>query len=115
MDTNGLSFLDLDSSRVTKPLPAPFNNISLTTPLETASPLDKPSLKLLTGCNFCINPSGHPYGVLRFNPDGTMQVMTGANVDTGAVIAFAPSGASEKELLPKLLAVSAPAGATIVF
>jgi hypothetical protein len=112
--TSGLAFLDLDSPRIRKPLPAPFSAISLTTPLFTATPLDKPSQNLLAGCNFCIDSAGHPYGVLRFNADGTMEVLTG-NAPSGAVLAFAPNTDDEKGFAPKLLTISAPAGATVVF
>jgi hypothetical protein len=79
--------------------------------------LDLPSTDLLAGCNFCVNPSGdEPYGVLRFNPNGTMQVMTGPNnVRTGAAIAFAPNTDDEQNVVPRLLVVAAPAGATIVY
>lgn len=113
-DAGGLAFLDLDSSRIPKPLPAPFNAIALTTPLSTPASVNAPTLELMAGCNFCVEPSGHPYGVLRFNPDGTLQVLTG-DAPSGAVIAFAPSGADERDVVPKLLTVSAPAAATVVF
>jgi prepilin-type N-terminal cleavage/methylation domain-containing protein len=114
MDTGGLAFLDLDSPRIRKPLPAPFSAIALTTPLATSSSLNKPTQDLMAGCNFCVNPSGEPYGVLRFNANGTMQVMTGG-IETGAVIAFAPNTDDETGFAPKLLTISAPAGATVVF
>jgi len=111
---NGLAFLDLDSSLIRRPLPAPFNTLAIATPLITPSEEDKPTGDLMAGCNFCVNPSGHPYGVLRFNADGTVQVMTG-NAPSGAVIAFASNVPSEQGVAPKLLTVSAPAGATTVF
>jgi hypothetical protein len=44
-----------------------------------------------------------------------MEVMTGLNTESGAVIAFAPNTEDEKGFAPKLLTVSAPAGATVVF
>jgi prepilin-type N-terminal cleavage/methylation domain-containing protein len=110
-----VAFLDLDSQRVRALLRAPFNTISLTTPA-TASPLDLPSGDLLTGCNFCVPGGGEAYGVLRFNPDGTMQVMTNeANARTGAAIAFSPNTNDEQAVTPRLLIVAAPAGATVVF
>jgi hypothetical protein len=109
-----LGFLDLDSPRIRKPLPAPFSAISMTTS-EQASNLNIPELKLIFGCNFCINPrSTDIYGILRFNPDGTMEVLTG-NARSGGVIAFAPSTSEEKDVAPKLLTISAPAGAVVVF
>jgi hypothetical protein len=52
--------------------------------------------------------------VLRFNADGTMEVLTG-NAPSGAVLAFAPNTDDEKGFTPKLLTISAPAGATVVF
>ncbi len=112
-----VSFLDLDSNRVRSLVRPPFNTIALTT-LNNANPLNLPSPDLLTGCNFCVNPAGdEPYGVLRFNPDGTMRVMSGpvGGVDTGAAIAFAPNTDDEQTVTPRLLIVSAPAGATIVY
>ncbi|HYH94320.1 MAG TPA: hypothetical protein VD972_00005, partial [Hyalangium sp.] len=112
-DSSGLAFMDLDSPRI-KPLPPPFNTIFLGTPLSNPPDLNVPTGDLMIGCNFCINPGGEPYGVLRFNADGTMEVMTGL-VDAGAVIAFAPSTRVEVDVEPKLLTVSAPAGATVIF
>jgi hypothetical protein len=116
-DRRDVSFLDLNSNRVRGLARPPFNNILLDTNAE-ANPLDLPSPDLLAGCNFCVNPSGNePYGVLRFNADGTMQVMTGDPQPprTGAAIAFAPNTEDEQAVVPRLLVVSAPAGATIVY
>lgn len=115
-DRREVSFLDLDSNRVRGLLRPPFNTIALTT-AATANPLDLPTGDLLAGCNFCVNPAGdEPYGVLRFNPDGTMQVRTNAAAArTGAAIAFAPNTDDEQNVTPRLLIVSAPAGATIVY
>jgi prepilin-type N-terminal cleavage/methylation domain-containing protein len=115
-DRREVSFLDLDSNRVRGLLRPPFNTISLTT-AATANPANLPSPDLLTGCNFCVNPSSdEPYGVLRFNPDGTMEVMTGPDsAKTGAAIAFAPNTTDETTIAPRLLIVAAPAGATIVY
>jgi hypothetical protein len=111
-DSGGLAFLDLDS--ISNPLPPPFSAISLNTPLFTPADPTIPTGELMAGCNFCINPAGEPYGALRFNADGTMEVMTG-NAISGAVIAFAPDTRSEVDVPPKLLTISAPAGATVVF
>jgi hypothetical protein len=112
-DSGGLAFLDLDSQRIQRPLPAPFNAVALTT-AATPPNVDRPTPDLLAGCNFCINPSGESYGALRFNPDGTMEVVTG-NARSGAVIAFAPNTRTEADVVPRLLTVSAPAGAAVVF
>lgn len=114
VSTSGLAFLDLDSSLIRKPLPAPFSAIALTTPLATPPDSNKPTRELLSGCNFCVEGAGHPYGVLRFNPDGSLEVMTG-DAPSGAVIAFAPDTQAEQGFAPKLLTISAPAGATVVF
>ncbi|WP_224364323.1 pilus assembly FimT family protein [Hyalangium versicolor] len=114
MDSSGLAFLDLDSPRITRPLPAPFSAIPLATPLATPADLNQPTPSLLSGCNFCVASAGHPYGVLRFNADGTLEVMTG-DAPSGAVIAFAPNTQDEKGFSPKLVTVSAPAGAAVVF
>jgi hypothetical protein len=110
-----LGFLDLDSTRITRPLPPPFSAISLTTLAEATPNRNIPVQNLLVGCNFCVNPSGdEPYGVLRFNPDGTMEVVTG-NARSGGVIAFAPNTQNERDVVPKLLTISAPAGAVVIF
>jgi len=112
-DSGGLAFLDLDSQRIQRPLPAPFSAVALTT-AATPTDVDRPTRDLMAGCNFCINPAGEPYGALRFNPDGTMEVVTG-NARSGAVIAFAPNTRNEAEIAPKLLTVSTPAGAVVIF
>jgi prepilin-type N-terminal cleavage/methylation domain-containing protein len=116
-DRRDVSFLDLNSERVRGLVRRPFNNILLDTGVD-ANPLDLPSADLMAGCNFCVNPSGNePYGVLRFNADGTMQVMTGDPEPprTGAAIAFAPNTEDEQAVIPRLLVVAAPAGATVVY
>jgi prepilin-type N-terminal cleavage/methylation domain-containing protein len=112
-DSGGVAFLDLDSPRILRPLPAPFSAVALTT---TATPADvnTPTPDLMAGCNFCINPSGQPYGALRFNTNGTLEVVTG-NARTGAVIAFAPNTHHEASIEPRLLTLSAPAGSAVVF
>jgi hypothetical protein len=115
-DRTGLSFMDLNSNRVRGLVRPPFTAVSLHTDT-AASPLDSPSPDLMAGCNFCVNPSlSEPYGVLQFNADGTMQVMTGPpSARSGAAIAFAPSTQNETGIVPKVLVVSAPAGSTVVF
>lgn len=115
-DQRDVAFLDLDSQRVGGLLRPPFNTISLDTTAQ-ASPLDLPTADLMAGCNFCVNPGGgEPYGVLRFNADGTMQVMTNRdNARTGAAIAFAANTNDEQSVTPRLLVVAAPAGATVVY
>ncbi len=55
-----------------------------------------------------------PYGVLRFNTDGTMEMMTGG-AESGGVIAFMPNTSEERGFEPKLLTISAPAGAVHTF
>jgi prepilin-type N-terminal cleavage/methylation domain-containing protein len=112
-DTGGVAFLDLDSARITRPLPAPFNTIPLTTVANPGDP-NLPTTDLLAGCSFCIEASGVPYGVIRFNTDGTVEMMTG-DAETGGVIAFMPNTTDEKRFQPKLLTISAPAGAVHTF
>jgi prepilin-type N-terminal cleavage/methylation domain-containing protein len=114
LSSGGLAFLDLDSTRIRKPLPAPFSAIAITTPSVTPSNVNQPTQNLMAGCNFCVNSSGFAYGVLHFNADGTMDVVTG-NAESGAVIAFAPDTEDEKGFSPKLLTISHPAGAAVVF
>jgi prepilin-type N-terminal cleavage/methylation domain-containing protein len=114
-DSGGLAFLDLDSARIPDPLPAPYNNLPTTTAANPApARMDMPTPELLHGCSFCINPSGEPYGVIRFNPNGTVQVMTGGS-QTGGVIAFMPNRDTEAAVVPRLLTIAAPSGAINVF
>jgi type II secretory pathway pseudopilin PulG len=108
-DTGGIAFLDLDSDRIRRPLPAPFNTIDLNT-LAAAPDLNLPTTNLLAGCSFCVESAGVPYGAIRFNTDGTVDIMTGPN-RTGGVIAFMPNTSEETGFQPKLLIISSPAGA----
>ena len=84
--------------------------------LAAATPQPEPAhTGSVGGLQLLYRLAGHPYGVLRFNPDGTMEVMTG-NAPIGGVIAFAPNTATRSATsLPRLLIVSAPAGAAVVF
>jgi hypothetical protein len=113
LDRGGLAFLDLDSTRIKRPLPAPFQAIALTTEATPATP-DLPTPDLIAGCSFCVSVGEHTYGVLRFNANGTVEVETG-EAPAGGVIAFASNGDEEEQLTPKLLTISAPAGAVTVF
>jgi type II secretory pathway pseudopilin PulG len=113
LDRGGLAFLDLDSTRIKRPLPAPFQAITLTTEATNGTP-NEPTPEMIFGCNFCVSVGEHTYGVLRFNANGTVEVETG-EAPAGAVIAFASNGDDEEQLTPKLLTISAPAGAVTVF
>lgn len=115
-DSGGVAFLDLDSTRINRPLPPPFNTIPLTTPSVTpGGGVDQPTMDMLAGCSFCVaNSAGVPYGVIRFNSDGTVEMQTG-DAESGGVIAFMPNVAEENRFQPKLLIISAPAGATQTF
>jgi prepilin-type N-terminal cleavage/methylation domain-containing protein len=113
-DSGGVAFLDLDSSRVDKPLPAPFNTIPMTT-LATPTNPDLPTTDLLAGCSFCVEAAGVPYGAIRFNSDGTVEIATGDPNAGGGVIAFMPNTTDEQGFQPKLLTISAPAGAVHTF
>ncbi len=113
-DPSGIAFLDLDSARIRRPLPAPFNTLALTTPAFTPPHLERPSRELLAGCSFCIEGSGQPYGVIRFNTNGTVEMRTGA-VPSGGTLAFMPNSPDETHFAPRLLSISAPAGAVRVF
>lgn len=113
LDSPSLRFLDLDSPRLGRPLRAPFQAIALTSPASDGPP-DLPTDELMAGCNFCVGTGGSAYGVLRFTPHGTVEVMTG-NAPAGAALAFAPGGEGEEQFTPRLLTVSAPAGAITVF
>jgi prepilin-type N-terminal cleavage/methylation domain-containing protein len=113
-DSGGIAFLDLDSARIQRPLPAPFNTLALTTPAFTPPNPDQPSSALLAGCSFCVEGTGQPYGVIRFNTNGTVEVKTGA-VSSGATLAFIPNTLDETHFAPRLLSISAPAGAVRIF
>jgi prepilin-type N-terminal cleavage/methylation domain-containing protein len=113
-DSGGIAFLDLDSPRLQRPLPAPFNTIALTTPAFTPPEPDQPSRELLAGCSFCVAGAGLPYGVIRFNTNGTVEVPTSAGASGGA-IALMPNTLDETHFAPRLLSISAPAGAVRIF
>jgi hypothetical protein len=112
-DSGGLAFIDLDSARVPRPLPAPFSALPVTTPLFDPPDRELPTPELMAGCSFCINPP-EPYGVIRFNPNGTVEMMTGEPT-TGGVIAFMPGNAAEAAIPPRILSIAAPSGAVHVF
>jgi hypothetical protein len=114
LDSGGIAFLDLDSPRIRRPLPAPFNTIALTTPAFTPIHPEQPSRELLAGCSFCVEGTGQPYGVIRFNTNGTVEMRTGA-VATGGTLALMPNTLDETHFAPRLLSISAPAGAVRVF
>jgi prepilin-type N-terminal cleavage/methylation domain-containing protein len=101
---SGLGFLDLGAPRPGfASLPAPFNSIPLTS---------SGSGRMLGGCTFCSEGTGGARGVIRFSPDGTVQVLTGG-VQTGGVIAFTPD--SRKPGSARWVVIAAPAGAIRVF
>lgn len=113
-DSGGIAFLDLDSARLRRPLPAPFNTIALTTPAFTPAELEQPSRELLAGCSFCVEGVGLPYGVIRFNTNGTVELPTSAG-GSGGALALMPNTLDETHFAPRLLSISAPAGAVRVF
>jgi len=113
-DSGGIAFLDLDSARLQRPLPAPFNTIALSTPAFTPAEPDQPSRQLLAGCSFCVEGAGLAYGVIRFNTNGTVEVPTGAG-SSGGVLALMPNTLDETHFAPRLLSISAPAGAVRIF
>ncbi|WP_199242988.1 Tfp pilus assembly protein FimT/FimU [Vitiosangium sp. GDMCC 1.1324] len=101
---SGLGFLDLGAPRPDfHALPAPFTAIPLT---------PSGSGRLLGGCTFCSEGTGGARGVIRFSPDGTVQVMTGG-AEAGGVIAFAPDSRTSGP--PRWVVIAAPAGAIRVF
>jgi prepilin-type N-terminal cleavage/methylation domain-containing protein len=114
-DSGGIAFLDLDSARLQRPLPAPFNTIALTTPSFTPADPEQPSRELLAGCSFCVEGAGLPYGVIRFNTNGTVEVPTGAGSSSGGALALMPDTLGETHFAPRLLSISAPAGAVRIF
>ncbi|WNG50890.1 prepilin-type N-terminal cleavage/methylation domain-containing protein [Archangium minus] len=101
---SGLGFLDLGATRTElQTLPAPFTSITLT---------PSGSGRLLGGCTFCTEGTGGARGVIRFSPNGTVQLMTG-ETEAGGVIAFAPD--SRRSGPSRWVVIAAPAGAIRVF
>jgi hypothetical protein len=115
-DASGVAFLDLDSPRIPDPLPAPFNNLPTTT-ADNPVParMDMPTPELMHGCSFCVtSSSGDVYGIIRFNSNGSIRMMTGVP-QTGGVLAFMPNLDAESAIVPRLLTIAAPSGAVNVF
>jgi prepilin-type N-terminal cleavage/methylation domain-containing protein len=102
----GLGFINLDQAGLTA-LPAPFTAIPLTPPEAGAD-------RLLGGCSFCTTGVGGTRGVIRFSPNGTVQVMTGG-AEAGGAIAFAPDARGGQSGPPRLVVIAAPAGAIRVY
>lgn len=101
---SGLGFMDLAAPRPDfASLPAPFTSIPLTS---------SGAGRMLGGCTFCTEGTGGTRGVIRFSPDGTVQVMTGG-AESGGVIAFTPD--SRKPGSARWVVIAAPAGAVRVF
>ncbi len=104
-DEGGLGFLDLGASGSERgALPAPFASIPLT---------PSGSGRLLGGCSFCTSGIGGARGVIRFSPNGTVQLMTG-DAEAGGVVAFAPDSRGFQSGTPRLVVIATPAGAVRV-
>ncbi len=102
----GLGFLDLAAPRSElQALPAPFSAIPL-------APSGQG--RLLGGCTFCSEGVGGARGVIRFSPNGTVQVMTGG-AEAGGVVAFAPDSRGFPSGAHRLVVIATPAGAIRVF
>lgn len=121
-DTRAVSFADLSDATVRLPsevvankLPDPFKAINLAQ-AATASPLAK-------ACTFCVSGTGGTRGVVRFNTDGTAQMMTGPVATgpslAGGVVALTPPAKTDKGLqsniVTSLIVISTPAGVYRVF
>jgi type II secretory pathway pseudopilin PulG len=105
-DSNDSDFIILNSTAIeTRPLPAPFQAI----PLTPAGPS-----RLLRSCSFCVAGAGGDRGVIRFNANGTVQMLTGPT-PAGGVLGLTASTAQQRNVIYRLVAVSAPAGAVRVF
>lgn len=114
-NTRAVGFADLSDSAVqlpVKPLPDPFKAISLTQ-AAAASPLAK-------ACTFCVAGAGGTRGVVRFNTDGTAQMMTGPVATgpslSGGVVALTPTAHDfQNKIIASLIVISTPAGVYRVF
>lgn len=88
---------NLTASGITVPLLLPFNNVPTVAPGGS---------KLRLACSFCVAGTGGAVGVLRFNGDGTMTVVTGTS-QLGASLALASEAGRERPN-PRLIAIAAP-------
>ncbi len=105
-ETSAVAFPDLESVTAPvrpNPLPAPFAAI----PVRRGGA----SMELARACSFCVENSGTARGVIRFNPDGTVRILTGgAQSSTGGVIALTPRTAQQRDIITRLVVISVPAG-----
>jgi prepilin-type N-terminal cleavage/methylation domain-containing protein len=106
-ETASVDFAVLDGSKLPiASLPEPFAAISLSPGGSGTS--------LARACSFCITGgAGGTRGVLRFNPDGTVRVMTTSALG-GGVIALTPN-TDQRNLHTRLVVISAPSGVFRVF
>jgi type II secretory pathway pseudopilin PulG len=107
-DTAAVDFAVLDGARLPmSTLPEPFAAIPLA-PGGAGSALAQ-------ACSFCITSgAGGTRGVLRFNPDGTVRVMTTSALG-GGVIALTPNTNQQRNIHTRLVVISSPAGVFRVF
>jgi prepilin-type N-terminal cleavage/methylation domain-containing protein len=90
------------------PLPQPFSAISVKR--------GGTSSELARGCSFCVEGAGGARGVIRFNPDGTVQLLTGGTQATaGGVLAFTPDTEQQRNIITRMVVISAPSGLYRVF
>ncbi len=108
-ETNTIAFADLDSAVVLpKPLPQPFAAI----PVRRGSG----GSDLGRACSFCIDGAGTTRGVIRFNTDGTVRILTGgAQASLGGVIGFTPTTTQQRNIITRMVVISVPAGIYRVF
>jgi hypothetical protein len=69
--------------------------------------------KALAGCTACIAGTGGTRGVIRFESDGTIRLVTGAS--TKGVLLYLQNTRSGESATPKTIAIAAPAGVVKVF
>jgi hypothetical protein len=107
-DTAAVEFAVLDGAQLPiSKLPEPFSAIPLTPGGSSTS--------LARACSFCVAGGvGGTRGVLRFNPDGTVQVLTTGALG-GGVIALTPNTEQQRNLHTRLVVISTPAGVFRVF
>lgn len=110
-ETASVSFADLElatSPIQPNPLPQPFSAIQIKR--------GGAATELGRACSFCVDGGGGSRGVIRFEPDGTVRMLTGgAQSAAGGVIGFTPDTERQRNIVTRMVAISVPSGIYRVF